>query len=338
MHNDNSVQKVMLTVILALVPGIAVSVAIFGVSVLIQLSLTITTALVVEYLMLKWRARPVTPFLLDASAILTAMLLALSLPQTAPWWIAVSGTVFAIAIAKHLYGGLGYNPFNPAMAGYAFLLISFPALMTRWPLPASLEHQPLTIAQTLSAIFGGKDTRLPIVDAISGATPMDHLKTQLRLDHSTSDILLNSDLYGALAGVGYQWVALAYLAGGLWLVYKRVISWHIPVAMILAIALLATIFNGINSSHYASPLFHIVAGATLFGAFFIATDPVTGATTPLGKILYGAGIGILVYVIRTWGGYPDSVAFAVLLMNITAPLIDKYTIPRVFGHERKRRS
>ncbi len=325
LHADTSVSKVMLTVCAALLPAVAVSLMLFGWAVIVQILLASLTALAAEALMLKVRQRPLAPFLGDGSALVTAWLLALSLPAISPWWLTVLGTLFAIVVVKQLYGGLGYNVFNPAMAGYAMLLVSFPLEMTRWQVPG----QPLSLAQSLSLIFGGPQD----MDAVSGATVLDHLKTQLRLGETGIDPLMQSPLFGFFGGTGWEWINLALLAGGLFLLWRKIIGWQIPVAMLASLALCAGLFHVIDPNQYASPLFHVSSGAAILGAFFIATDPVSAATSPRGRLIYGAGIGLLVYVIRTWGGYPDGVAFAVLLMNMVAPLIDHYTKPRVFGHE-----
>lgn len=329
-HSGSSITKVMLKVLYALVPGILVYVFIFGFGVAINILLAIITALSCEAIMLTLRKRPIAPFITDGSAIITGVLLALSIPSIAPWWIIVLGTAFAIIIAKHLYGGLGYNPFNPAMVGYAMLLVSFPQQMTIWPKSETTNY--LGPIDSLKLIFSNSTPEQLSADAISGATPLDYLKNQLGLSRDVSDIMANSDAFGLLGGSGFEWISIAFLIGGLWLVKQKIIHWHIPASMIGSLALIALIFYAIDSSQYASPLFHIFSGATILGAFFIATDPVSAATTAKGKIIYGACIGLLIYVIRTWGGYPDAIAFAVLIMNMSAPTIDYYTKPKTYGH------
>ncbi|MDH3326246.1 MAG: electron transport complex subunit RsxD [Gammaproteobacteria bacterium] len=329
-HNDNSITKIMLKVLYALIPGILVYIYIFGFGVAINILLAIITALSCEAIMLKIRQRPIMPFITDGSAVITAVLLALSIPSIAPWWIIFLGTAFSIIIAKHLYGGLGYNPFNPAMVGYAMLLISFPQQMTTWQLstPATFIGLP----DSFKFIFGDHTPAQLATDAISGATPLDYLKNQLGLSHHVSDIMNSSNVFGLLGGNGFEWISIAFLIGGLWLVKQKIIHWHIPATMIGSLAAVATLFYVIDPDQYASPLFHIFSGATILGAFFIATDPVSAATTAKGKIIYGACIGLLIYIIRTWGGYPDAIAFAVLLMNMSAPTIDYYTKPKTYGH------
>lgn len=326
-----SVNIMMLKVLFALVPGIAAYVWVFGSGVLLSLGLASVTALASEAIMLKLRARPVMPFLLDGSALVTAWLLALALPPLAPWWLVVVGTLFAIVMAKQLYGGLGYNPFNPAMVGYAVLLISFPLLMTTWPAPLVLAQAQLSFLDQWHYIFMGVLPQGVPLDAISSATPLDYLKTQRMLEQGVAEIT-RAPLFGIVAGKGGEIITGAYLLGGLYLLQQRIISWHVPVAFLSVLVLMSGIFNLVNPSHYADPMLHLFGGASMLCAFFIATDPVSGPTTPKGKLLFAAGIGLLTWVIRVKGGYPDGVAFAVLLMNMCVPLIDAHTQPRVFGH------
>ena len=329
-QQQRSVTQIMLAVIYALIPGMIAYIYFFGWGLIINLLVAISTALLTEIVMLKLRQRPIKPFLLDGSATVTAFLLALALPTFAPWWLTFLGVAFAIIFAKHLYGGLGYNPFNPAMVGYAMLLIAFPREMTAW-LPAQIHD--ISFMDSLRYAFLEILPADKTIDAISSATPLDAVKTQLGLNNTITEIQRSSsNLFGALGGIGWEWVNLMYLLGGLVLIYMRVITWHIPLAMLAALFVMSGLFTMIDADTFASPLFHLFSGATMLGAFFIATDPVTAATTVKGRIIYGVGIGILIYIIRTWGGYPDAVAFAVLLLNMAVPTIDYYTQPRVFGH------
>jgi Na+-translocating ferredoxin:NAD+ oxidoreductase subunit D len=328
-----SISIIMLKVLLALVPGIVAYVLVFGSGVLVSLALASATALASEAVMLRLRSRPVVPFLMDGSALVTAWLLALALPPLAPWWLVVVGTLFAIVIAKQLYGGLGYNPFNPAMIGYAVLLISFPAIMTQWPAPLALAHASLGLVDQLHYILSRVLPDGVGIDAVSSATPLDYLKTQLKLQHGIAEIR-QAPVFGVLGGRGGEIVAGAYLLGGLYLLQQRIISWHVPTAFLLALAGMAGIFHLVDPAHYASASFHLFSGASMLCAFFIATDPISGPTTPRGRLVFAAGIGILTWLIRAYGGYPDGVAFAVLLMNICVPLIDANTQPRVFGHQK----
>lgn len=325
------VSTVMRDVLLALLPGIALYVAFFGPGVLINIALCSASCLAFEALFLKLLQRPLAPFLSDYTAIVTGTLLALALPPYAPWWVAVLGGGFAMSLGKHLYGGLGYNPFNPAMVGYIVMLISFPEVMTRWPDPQPLWEEAVPLAEQLAAVGGAR------IDALIGATPLDHLRTQLLLNRSIGEVQEHA-VFGVLAGRGWEWISLGWLLGGLWLIRRGHISWRIPVGLLGALALMALLFWLIDADRYASPLFHVLSGGAMLGAFFIATDPVSASTTPRGRLLFGAGIGLLTYVIRSWGGYPDAIAFGVLLMNIGVPLIDQYTKPRVYGQKRREES
>jgi electron transport complex protein RnfD len=328
-----SVSTIMLKVLLALVPGIITYVWMFGGGILVTLALATLTALLTEALMLKLRGRPIKPFINDYSAIITAWLLALAIPPLTPWWLIVVGVFFAIVIAKQLYGGLGYNPFNPAMIGYAVLLISFPVLMTKWPAALALAQTKLSFSDQLHFIFSGLLPQNVGLDAVTSATPLDYLKTQLKLNHAIAEIQ-QASLFGQLGGKGSEYVAFAYLLGGCYLWQQKVISWHLPTAFLTVLALMSGVFWLIDPSHFASPLLHLFSGASMLCAFFIITDPVSGPTTPKGKLWFAAGVAIITYLIRVYGGYPDGVAFAVIFMNICVPLIDAHTQPRVFGYKK----
>lgn len=335
--SPGGVSAIMLQVLLALIPGAALAVWYFGWGVVVNLALAGATALLAEAAMLRLRARPVAPFLLDGSAAVTGILLGLALPPLAPWWIPVLGTLFAIVLAKHLYGGLGYNPFNPAMIGYAVLLIAFPREMTRWSPILALAAHPLGLADALTLSLYAAPPPGVALDALSMATPLDYMKTQTALGHGVYEVQRASPVFGHAAGRGGEVVALGFLGGGLWLIYKRVITWHIPLAMLAGIVLPALAFWLYAPARYPGPAFHVFGGAAMLGAFFIATDPVTACAGARGKLLFGAGCGALTYAIRSFGGYPDGVAFAVLLMNLAAPAIDYYARPRAYGHRRKER-
>lgn len=322
----------MLKVLFALIPGIIAYVWVFGGGILITLALATATALLTEALMLRFRRRQIKPFLTDFSAIITAWLLALSIPPLAPWWLIVVGVAFSIVIAKQLYGGLGYNPFNPAMIGYAVLLISFPVIMTKWPAALSLAQTKLSFMEQFNLIFNSALPANITMDAVTSATPLDYLKTQLKLNQSMASIQA-TPIFGTFAGKGAEYVALAYLAGGLFLWQQRVISWHLPIAFLAAMAAISGLFWIFDPSQFTSPVFHLVSGGSMLAAFFIITDPISGPTTPKGKLYFAAGIAVIAYLVRVYGGYPDGLAFAVIFMNICVPLIDTYTQPRVFGHE-----
>lgn len=318
----NSITRIMLNVIIALVPGIIAYVVFFGWGIILNIIVAVITALATEIFMLRLRKRPIKPFIMDGSAVVTAILLALSLPSLAPWWLTFIGVSFAIIVGKHLYGGLGYNPFNPAMIGYALLLVSFPLEMTVWLQP----DNNISFAQNLNYVL---HSSLNNIDTMTMATTLDTVKTQSGLGLSITEIQSNYPaIFGQFAGKGWEWINLMFLVGGLWLLYKRVISWEIPTAFLISFAVMSVIFY---SSTDTSPLFHLFSGATMLCAFFIATDPVTASTTTRGRLIYAAGIGIFAYIIRMWGGYPDGIAFGVLLMNMAAPTIDYYTRPKAFG-------
>ena len=339
LHAPLDTGKVMQYVLFATIPGFVALSWNFGWGTAINIVIAATVALACESAIMALRKRPVTFYLRDCSALVTAVLLGLALPPLAPWWLVALGTFFAIAIAKHLYGGLGYNPFNPAMIGYVVLLISFPVEMTTWITPRELLAEGVALpglAESLQRVFGVAQAA---ADGYTGATPLDAFK------HSTG--MLVSQFYqqealfreAEVIAFGWEWVNFGFLLGGVWLLYKRVFTWHAPVAMLTALALMAALFyDGGSSTSGGSPLMHLFTGATMLGAFFIVTDPVTSAASNRGRLIYGAGIGVLIYIIRVWGSYPDAVAFAVLLMNFAAPLLDNYTLPRTYGHNKSRKA
>jgi len=314
-----STAQIMQLVLLALIPGTLVMTWYFGAGVLINiLWLTICSA-ALEAVTLACRQKPLRPALADYSAVVTAVLLALSLPPAVPWWLGLTGAFFAIVIAKQLYGGLGTNPFNPAMVGYAVLLIAFPVDMTRWILPIGTAES-LPAFQNILPQFLGQPAET--MDAFVGATALDQFK-QDRGSLTIAEYWQGNPLYGALAGQGWEWINVGFLLGGLYLLYRRLITWHIPFSMLASLSLLALVFyDGGSSASHGSPVFHLFSGAAMLGAFFIATDPVTAPATNTGKLYYGALIGILVFAMRSTGNYPDGIAFAVLLANFAAPAID----------------
>lgn len=329
----------MLEVLLATIPGLAALTYFFGWGTFVNLIWCSALAVLMEAAIMKVRGRPVLFYLKDLSAIVTAVLLALAIPPYTPFWVSGIGIFFAIVIAKHLYGGLGYNPFNPAMVGYVVLLLSFPVQMTQWAAPIPLLADGLTapnILQAIGLIFGSADAST--LDAITAATPLDILKQnnsllleQLYVEESVfSQATLNT--------LGFEWVSLGFLLGGIYLIYRKVFTWHAPVGMLLALTILPLLFfDGGSSASKGSSWFHLMSGATMLGAFFIITDPVSGATSNLGRLIFGIGVGILTYIIRAWGSYPDAIAFAVMLMNFAAPTIDYYTQPRTYGHKTRKK-
>lgn len=309
-HDGSTVIKVMVKVYLAILPGLVCYVWFFGPAVLLQCLLSIGFALGVEALLLKSRGRELRLFLKDGSAIVTGLLFALMITPYAPWWISLAGITFGLVFAKHLYGGLGHNLFNPAATGFVFVLLCFPVIMNNWPAPRDM----------------GAET----IDAVSGATALGHMQNRLASMNMVSEIR-NDPLFGTMAGRGWEWINLAYLLGGIGLVVMGVVGWRIPVAVLGSLFLTSLFFNMYSSDTFAPPLFHLFSGGAILGAFFVATDPVTASTTPRGKLIYGCLIGVITYVIRIWGAYPDGVAFAVLLGNAMVPFIDKYTRPKVLG-------
>ncbi len=327
-HAHVTVSAVMQQVLFALVPGILLSIYYFGIGVFIHCLIAVTFALVMESAVLILRKQSIAPVLKDGTAIVTAVLFALTISPFTPWWVSFIGIAFAIVVAKHLYGGLGNNPFNPAMAGYVFVLLCFPVQMAYWP-DITINESSFTVAQKLGFIFKG----LPnVVDGISGATPLSNMKVELNQMTMVSEIKMNP-LYGSFGGKGWEWIGIAYLAGGIWLLLNRIIRWQIPVAVLCGLFAISFLFSFFDSDVYPSALFHLFSGGTMLCAFFIATDPASSSTTPKGKIIYGIGVGILIYIIRTWGSYPDGVAFAILIMNALVPLIDFYTRPEVLGEQ-----
>ena len=314
-------QAVMGDVLLALIPGVAVLVWMTGIGVLTNLALAVLSGLATEAAIMRLRKRAVTPPLKDLSAIVACALIGLSLPPLTPFWIPILGGILAIGLAKQLFGGLGHNPFNPAMIAYATLLVSFPiAMTTTWVQPGQVP----SIAETLAAQFTG-------ADGYSGATALDKYKDLV--GRLTASEIQQEPVFQALN----LWpLALAWLAGGAFMIWRRVTYWHAPVGMVLGVLIPAGIF-GFDGDQFVPPSLHLLGGATLFAAFFIVTDPVSGATSPRGRLAFGFGAGLFTWIIRTYGGYPDAVAFGVLLMNLCAPLLDQYTRPRIYGHQAARK-
>lgn len=336
MHNAGSTAKIMRLLLIATLPGLAAMTFFFGWGTLFQVAWAMLLAVAFEAAVMKLRRRPIGFYLRDSSALVTAVLLGLALPPFSPWWLMAVGVFVAIVIAKHLYGGLGNNPFNPAMVAYALLLVSFPVEMTRWSAPFVLHGEQgwhvLGFLDTFRQIFGGlgKDA----IDAFTAATPLDELRHRGGL--TTEEAFRNSEVLAHGVGAWHA-VSAAYFMGGIFLVYRKVFTWHTPVAVLGTLAVVSTLFYIFEPDNFADPFFHLTMGATMLGAFFIATDPVTAATSNRGKLIYGIGIGLLIYIIRTWGNYPDAVAFSVLLMNLAAPFIDQYTQPRTYGHAKAKR-
>ncbi len=322
---------VMRQVLLAALPGLAALTWFFGWGTVWNILLGGVTAVLCEIIAVHLRGRAPGFYLRDGSVLVTALLLALALPPYCPWWITVSGTAFAVLVGKHVYGGLGYNPFNPAMTGYVMLLISFPVEMTAWAAPrgALQDYVPPSLWQ--AALLSMQGSAGP--DAFTMATPLDLFRG--RGGMTVDELWQSAPQFGLFGGLGWEWVNLGFLLGGLFLIWRRIFTWHAPAGMLGALALLAALFYaGGSSDSGGSPLMHLCTGAAMLGAFFILTDPVSSAVSNRGRLLCGIGAGILVFSIRTFSNYPDGVAFAVLLMNFAAPFIDNYTQPRTYGHGR----
>jgi electron transport complex protein RnfD len=314
---DNRLQQAMKLVLLAALPGLLALFWLYGWGMLINLILAATTALIVEAAVLHLRRQPLQPALSDGSALVSATLLAAALPPYCPWWLTVTAMAAGLLFGKHVYGGVGKNPFNPAMLGFALAMVMFPQPMTHWPAHA------LDLTATFQQVFGTGQAP----DAWVQATVLDSLRINKSL---TMDELFTSNPgFGRWGGHGVEWVNLAFLAGGVFLLQRRVFSWHAPVGMLVSLFVISLVcWNGSGSDSHGSPLFHLLSGATMLGAFFIITEPVSGAKSALARLLFGGSVGLLTYVIRTWGGYPDGVAFAVLLMNLCVPALERFAASR----------
>ncbi len=333
---SNTVSRVMVTVMAALAPATLFGFWLYGWPAIYLWIITVAAALFGEAICLRLMERPVKPVLLDGSAALTGWLLALSLPPWAPWWIGVLGGLFATVLSKQVFGGLGQNLFNPAMVARVALLISFPVQMTSWvgPLPLDAVAAPGPLAGLLITFKGIP----PALDAMASASLLGFAKTEMSRG---IDLLQSLTQAPALSWLGSRPGSLGetagwlIAAGGVVMMAMRIITWHIPVAMLLGIALPAAILHAVDPAHYMAATTHVFSGGALLGAFFIATDYVTSPNTPRGQLIFGAGCGLLTWVIRTWAGYPEGVAFAVLLMNGLTPIIDSYVKPRIYGRDRK---
>jgi electron transport complex protein RnfD len=303
----------MYSVVLALLPAVAVSILFFGTAALLMYAISIATCIVAEAACQKIMKRPVT--VTDGSILITAILLAMNLPPSAPWWLVVVGSLTAVVLGKQVYGGLGYNPFNPVLVARVVLLISFPVQMTNWVSPAPL--------------FSG-------VDMVSMATPLGEIKTELLTSGAIDLAQYNyfDFTVGFMGGSLGEMSVIALLLGAVFLLYRGYITWHIPVTYIATVFVLTGIFWIVDHTTYANPVFHVLAGGLVLGAFFMATDMVTSPISPKGMIIFGLGCGVLTVVIRLFGGYPEGVAFSILLMNAATPIIDRYTMPKKFGYRK----
>ncbi|HEY6897453.1 MAG TPA: RnfABCDGE type electron transport complex subunit D [Rhodocyclaceae bacterium] len=333
---SNSAGRVMATVMLALAPATLFGFWLYGWPAIYLWTITIAAAMLGEAFCLRLMGQPAAPVLWDGSAALTGWLLALSLPPWAPWWIGAFGGLFATVLSKQIFGGLGQNLFNPAMVARVALLISFPVQMTAWVAPT-----PLFSAAAPGLIDGLHITlrgMQPGFDGMASASLLGYAKTELSRGIDLAQSLVHAPVqawYGSRPGSLGETAAWLIVAGGVAMMFLRIISWHIPVAMLAGIALPAVILHSVDPARYLDASTHLFSGGAMLGAFFIATDYVTSPNTPRGQLIFGAGCGLLTWIIRTFAGYPEGVAFAVLLMNSLTPIIDSYVKPRIYGRDRK---
>ncbi len=314
-HAPQSVKKIMWFVVLAMLPAMLVSFWYFGIGAILITLTSVAACLLFEFLIQRFLLKgPLT--ITDGSAIITGILLAFNVPSNLPLWQIVIGAMVAIGVAKMTFGGLGKNPFNPALIARVFLLISFPVDMTTWPLP--------------------EVNRMVLTDAISGPTSLGIIKEGILKGDSMTQLMGNVPSYfdmfiGGIGGSLGEVSALAILVGGLFLLIKRIISWHIPFSFIGTVVAFTGILYLIDPEMYVNPLFHLLAGGLMLGAFFMATDMVTSPMTKSGQLVFGVGCGLLTVLIRVWGAYPEGVSFAILIMNAVVPLINKGFKPKTFG-------
>ncbi|MBG0861326.1 MAG: RnfABCDGE type electron transport complex subunit D [Bacteroidales bacterium] len=318
-HGKETTQKLMFGVVIALLPALFSSIFYFGYGAVIVTVSSVLSCLIFEFLIQRFIFRkPIT--ITDGSALVTGLLLAFNVPSNLPVFIVVIGSFVAIAIAKMTFGGLGNNPFNPALVGRVFMLISFPVQMTSWPVPAGLNTG--------------------YTDAVTGATPLAIIKEGLKNGESLSQLVTQIPtpaqmFLGNMGGSLGEVAAAALLIGFVFLLIRRIITWHIPVSVLGSIFIFTLILWLINPEKYADPLFHLLAGGVLLGAIFMATDYVTSPMNPKSMLIYGIGIGIITVIIRVWGAYPEGVSFAILIMNAFVPLMNAYIKPKRFGEEVK---
>lgn len=311
-HSGDSVNKIMYGVILALLPAFIWSVVMFGLD-SVRVTLIAVAACVVFELLIQKFILKVKPQIADGSAVLTGVLLAFNVPASVPSWMLIVGALVSIGIAKMPFGGLGNNPFNPALVGRVFMLISFPVQMTSWPVAGSFGVDAVTTATPLAILKEGVKNGQPVVEIFK------NLPTNMDL------------LIGNMAGSLGEISALALIIGGLFMLVRKIITWHIPVSVMLSAAIFSGIFWLIDPAKFADPIFHLITGGLILGAFFMATDMVTSPMNPKAQIIFGAGIGILTILIRLWGAYPEGISFAILIMNAMVPLLNRYVKPKRFG-------
>jgi len=318
-QSPETTRKLMYGVVIALLPALAASVYYFGMGAVIVTLTSVLSCVAVEYLIQRFILK-VKPSISDGSAVVTGLLLAFNVPSNLPVHIIVIGAIIAIGVAKMTFGGLGNNPFNPALVGRVFLLISFPVQMTSWPVPSGFKTG--------------------YADAVTGATPLGLLSEGVKNGEAVSAIMdkVPSHMqlfYGRMGGSMGEVAAAALIIGGIYLLWKKIITWHIPVSILVTVALFTGILWMADPVKFADPLFHLLTGGLMLGAIYMATDYVTSPMTHKGMIIYGIGIGIITVLIRTWGAYPEGVAFSILIMNAFVPLLNMYMKPKRFGKEVK---
>jgi electron transport complex protein RnfD len=330
-----NVATIMRQVLIALVPAVLAHVWFFGPGLIFNIIVAAAFCAGGEAAMMYLRGREIRHALSDYSAMITAVLLAFALPPLTPWWVTASASLFGIVVAKHMYGGLGFNVFNPAMAGYVVVLVAFPVHMNFWIAPrmGDLDYQALSFFQSLGFTLTGALPDGLTFDSITRATPLDTVKSGLNTMH-TFDEIHSNPMMGDFGGRGWEWVSNFVAIGGFWLLAKKVIRWHIPFAVLAGLLLPSGLMYFLQAGVHPSPGFYLFSGGAMICAFFVATDPVSAATSVKGRLVYGFGIGILIYCMRRWGNYADGVAFSVLLMNMAVPVIDYVTRPRIVGHLR----
>ena len=319
-HGEFSTKRLMLDVIIALAPAMLVSFYFFGIGAIIVVCVSIISCLIFEYLIQKYLLKT-APTVNDLSAVVTGLLLAFNLPSNLPVWLVVVGSLVAIGVGKMTFGGLGNNPFNPALVGRVFLLIARPVEMTSWPVPSAFSMS---------------------LDATTGATPLSIIKEGLSNGLTIDQIKDSQDyafsyletLFGQIGGSLGEVSAIALLLGFAYLLFRKVISWHIPVSIFAAVIMLSGILHLANPDKFIDPVFHLLTGGMILGAVYMATDYVTSPMTKKGMLIYGIGIGLITILIRTFGSYPEGMSFAILFMNALVPLINKYMKPKLFGKKK----
>ncbi|NIF25789.1 RnfABCDGE type electron transport complex subunit D [Pantoea sp. Tr-811] len=317
---DARLRTAMGLVLLACMPGVMTAFWFHGWGLLFNLLLCAASALCCEAALLAWRGQPVRAGLNDASALVSSVLLALALPTLAPWWLPVAATSIAITLGKHAFGGVGRNLFNPAMLGYAAVLLSFPLQMNHWP------GQPPGLLESLQGVF----TDAGQIDAWAQPTALDSLRHNRSL--TLDELFASHPGFGSVGGRASEWINLAFLLGGLFLLQRKVYGWQAPVGLLAGLFLCSLLaWNGSGSDSHGSPLLHLFSGSTMLAAFFIATEPVSGPRTDQGRLLFGLIAGALIYLVRTWGSYPDGTAFVILLLNLAVPALDRLALRRVQG-------